>query len=465
MSSRKMPLFLMILLCLPALACGLFGSDPTATPVPPTALPATTPPEATATTAPTVAPPTEPPPPTEAPPTEAAPPETGDLTTYFSESNGVTVQYPSDWAVQDFLFLLIASEEGLLEQTTSPDEGGVVVIIGNAAEDMPAGSPEEILEASLADLDMGDVTIVDGPTSTEIQGQPAAVAEIGGTADDGTPLEGLVAIITNEDRIVLAMAVSPSDSAADYLPALEAIVNSIEVGQPTAEFEFDDPTTGDTEPAGELVLLAPGDSLAQSIPDDSFQEYSFQGIAGEPAVIVVDPDAEEFDVVLEVYAAGAPDEQLLYVDDNLSDEPEVAVFTPEADGEYILRVRPYFSSAGDYVLYLLDAGEDRRFEGIVIEGASSNTRVCVPAGEPLIAVVIPSEEFDAVMNVSGPGGGTLLDFDVDGGFSGEPEVIVFNDLSAGDAPYPVIVVVAGFAGQDGDYILLLGPAGAVIDGC
>jgi hypothetical protein len=459
MTSRKLALLLMILLCLPALACGLLSPDATATPSPSTAPPATTPAEATATTAPTLAPPTE------APPTEAPPPEDSDLTTYVSESSGITVQYPSDWAVEDFVFLIIASEEGLLDETTSPDEGGVVVIISNAAEDMPQGTPEEILEASLADLDMGDVAIVDGPTSTEIQGQPAAVAEIAGTADDGTPLEGIVAIVTNEDRVALAMAVTPTETGPDYLPTLEAIVNSIEVGQPTAELPIDDFPTGDTEPAGELVLIAPGDTLAQSIPDDTFQEYSFQGVAGESAVFVVTPHNEEFDVVLELYAAGAPDDLLADIDEGFSGEPEVLEFTPEADGEYILRVRPFFSTAGDYDFYMLDPTAELRFEGFTLENASTATRVCVPAGEPLIAVVIPEDDFDPVLNVSGPDGANLLDFDLDNGASGDAEVLIFDELATGDAPYPVIVVVSGFAGQAGNYILLLGPAGAVIDGC
>ncbi len=474
MTSRKIALLLMILLCLPALACGLFSPDPTATPIPATALPATAPPEATATIAPTEAPPTEAPPteaaateasPTEAVATEAAPPGDGSLTTYVSEFNGVTVEYPSDWIVQDDLFLIIATEEELLDEVTTLDEGAIVVIVGSAAEDMPQGTPEEVLVASLADVDMGDMAIVEGPDATEIQGQPAAVAHVAGAADDGTPLEGVVAIITNEDRVALVMAITPSDTDQDFLPDLEAIVNSVEVGQPTAELPIDDFPTGDTEPAGEVAPIVPGDALAQVIPDDTFQDYSFQGVTGETAIFVVDPDAEEFDVVLEVYAAGAPDDQLLYVDDNLSDESEAAVFTPEADGEYILRVRPYFSSAGDYDIYMLDTADEARFEGFVIEGSSSGTRVCVPAGESLIAVVIPSEEFDVVMNLSGPDGDKLLDFDVDNGFPGEPEVIVFDGLSAGDAPYAVIVEVAGFAGQAGEYILLLGPAGAVIDGC
>jgi hypothetical protein len=458
-SSPRLFLLLFVLLALPALACNAIGLGPAATetPVPtdtpaPTDTPDATPtPEATATPEATSTP--EPTPTAEI---------DANFTDYESDVAGVSFAYPGDWAILDFFFLAVASDESLLEEPTGSEDGAVVAIF-TGDSDETSGPAVDQLDEALAELEFEDATLVDGPTATEIQGQEAILTTLESVDEAGMPITIRLAIIINGPRTAIVAGITPTGVAENYLPTIEAIIKSVEVFEPTEEDPFGDVLGGEDVPAGELILLEPGQFVTGTIPEDSFQDYQFSGSAGTDLIVALQPEAE-FDPRLEIFPPGDEAALLADVDSGFPGEKEVLVFTPEADGDYIVRVIGFAGSGGEYLLGLFDLTQGITQEGAVADDESSEFRVCVPAGEPLIAVVFPDEDFDPVFNLSGPAGGQLID-EVDDGASGDAEVIFYTGGMDGEENYPVIISLEGFAGFGGTYILFVGPAGVVQDGC
>src|SRR5688572_27073685 len=147
-------LLMLILLSLPVLACSVDtggGETPAATTAPvstdaPVAT-ATTAPQETATTAATDTP-------AATATTEAPDVELGEE--FTDEAAGVTLQYPTGWATSGFGgFIIFASDQQLIDDSESIDEGALAVVVaGDTAEmEVQSDDPVEVLEAFLADFD------------------------------------------------------------------------------------------------------------------------------------------------------------------------------------------------------------------------------------------------------------------------------------------------------------------------
>jgi hypothetical protein len=557
---------IILLFALPALACGLLGGEeptptpaPTSTPEPPTA---------------TAVPPTPTPvPPTNTPEPTATPDITADFVTYESGETGLTLQYPADWSIEDLFFLQLATDEEVIGSPELITEGAAMFFSAGPTDELPNTDPVALVNEAVSQFDLSeDVSIVDGPTPVTIQGQDAAIARIEGTSGDtGQALVGLVAIYINGDRAAVGFGFTPQESEAEYLPIIEAILNSVIVGEPTEvepETPTDEPPTVDSS-----TPVAVGDDFTTTLPAGSPLDFVFDGQAGSPLTIAVEPLGEELDLVLEIF--DAEQNSLQQIDETFTDDTEDAVFTPPADGQYFLRVTDFFDLSGDvhititaggvvapaggtpltagqlvqgrldgdavqysftgtageastiflmpdedldatlailgtdgselvervddgfpgeaegitytpaadgeyiveidgfgaveggFSILLVDNSVAFTAEGVVPEDGEQSYRVCVPANAQLMVFADPEEEFDNVVDLFGPGGGTLID-QTDNGFTGEPEVVIFTEGQANTAEYPVIVTVAGFAGQDGAFSIIItssSPEGVVIDGC
>jgi hypothetical protein len=243
---------------------------------------------------------------------------------------------------------------------------------------------------------------------------------------------------------------------------MQAVMNSIQVGEPSGESPFDLPTDVTPVPPGETIPLTAGAFVSGSFVEDSYQDYTVQGVAGAPLAIAISPTTG-FDVVLEVYDASDLESSLLRVDDGLSGDPEVAEFTPEADGEYIVRVEDWSGGAGEYEVGVFNADEALTITAEVAEGGSNDVSVCVPAGEQLLVIVRPDEGFDVTLEITDADGNSLTD-SIDQGFSGESEVGFYLPTETEES-HAAIVMVSGFAGQSGAYTLLILPAGVTEGGC
>lgn len=460
MSMKRLIPLLLLLLILPALACDALssGGNDSSTPEPAATdqiirdTPAATDePAATATTEATAT----------AEPTATVDAAAG-FTTYTSETVGVTVSYPADWEIMDFIFLALAPSPELLENTAGISAGTILAIVAEDSSEFPEGTPAEVLEASLTELGMEGATITEGPTPTEIQGQPAVIAQIEATADDGTSLVGTMAAIENSGRTALAFGFTPVAGSEQYLPVIQAIMNTIEVGEPSGEDPFGG--LGDVTPAPpvETIPLATGEFLSGSFADGAASDFSVQGTAGVTLTIVVSPTSD-FDVVVEVFDPSNLESSLLRVDDGAFGDPEVAQITPGADGEYIVRVTNWSFGAGDFDVIVFDVDQALAITGQITGEEVRSARICVPAGERLVVVVQPAEEIDAVLQLTDAEGSPLTST-IDAGLYGEVEVAIYS-TAVGEADYPIIIEVSDYFAQGGDYTLYLLPANAVEEGC
>ena len=105
-----------------------------------------------------------------------------DFSSYLSPESGVSVRHPSDWFIEGFFGrITIASREELIDDTMSlQDEAIVIVVAKEASEFSSNGSPDEteptvMLITVMAEFETGEeMTLIEGPTTTQINGQGAA---------------------------------------------------------------------------------------------------------------------------------------------------------------------------------------------------------------------------------------------------------------------------------------------------
>lgn len=445
-----------LLFALPALACGLLGEDPTPTPAPTnTPAPTATP----ALPAETPLPPTETPaPPTDTPEPTATPAITADFVTLENPELGISIQHPADWVAEDFFVLVIASDQEILDSPDAPEEGAAMIMLTGSTDTLGADNPADLIETGLEEFDLGDnYTIVDGPNSVVIQGQDAATARIEGSAQD-TDVEfvGLAVAIVEGDLAGFGLGFTPQSTEEEYLPILEAMINSIILSEPTGEVpEF---PVGDPPIFEDPTILSVGDIIASNVEAGAPRDFIFTGQANSPVTIEIEPIDDGLDLVMEVFNTDLT--SLERVDDAFTDETEVLVFSPPADGQYYLRVEEFYGEAGGFNISLtegsalaptdvvpLTAGE------VVLgrlDGEPVSYIISGEAGVPSAVVVVPEEDLDPSLTIVSPEGVVLAE-ENDAGFSGEFEGISYTPDADGD----IVVIVDAFGLAEGGYAIYL----------
>lgn len=387
-----------------------------------------------------------------------------DFTSYTNTEEGISLRHPSDWFIEDFFgFITIASREELLEDRNSLQDGALVVLAAGDTSEFGETEPAAMLTAAIADFEIGEeVTIIEGPTATQINGQDAAVATVTGVDDFGVPFVADVAVVVNGERAAVILAAAPSDSTATFESTFDAIINSLEVGEPEIVEEFEEPSA----PATIAGTIAPGETVEAAVPDDGALAYQFESAAGGPVAILVEPE-DDLDVLLEIRRAAEPDLVLAEVDDGFSGELESLIFLPDPGEMYIIQVAPFGVFGGEVGVTVLDRDTAVVLEGTVAGGEFSNHRVCAPSEQSLIAIVDPDEELDATLELRGAGGGLLSEDVVDNGFAGGAEILVFEEGASFQEDYPVIVSVGAYSDPGGEYTLILKASNGLVvpDGC
>jgi hypothetical protein len=214
----------------------------------------------------------------------------------------------------------------------------------------------------------------------------------------------------------------------------------------------------------EASRLEPNQLLETAVTGESAQ-YLFAGTAGQPSIIFLIPE-EDWDPTLTILGT---DGTVLVneVDEGFPGQSETITFTPTTDGDYIVLVDAFSLAEGGFSLFLIDPALAFTADGVVSTDESQDYRVCVPMNASLVVVVSPADDFDTVININGPDGVQLID-EVDGGSSGDSEAVIVTEGVDPDADYPVIVSVGGWAGQDGDFSVVITSTSAesvVLDGC
>lgn len=207
--------------------------------------------------------------------------------------------------------------------------------------------------------------------------------------------------------------------------------------------------------------IVPGGGVADSVAAGEVRAYRYTVPAAfEPALLLVEPQGEE-DVVLRVYdqpVTAANIGQLTPVaewDNGTAGDREIAVFTPQKEGEFYLVVQEAAGGDVSYQLYLFDKGTT---EPPVI----LNERQTLPAGgaityvvasetsRAILVFVAPADEVtDLALRIENPSG-TVAN---EGNFSGAGSAEALFILPRADTEYTVRVSEA--AGAAGDYTILI----------
>lgn len=212
--------------------------DPTATPEPVPVATDTPVVVDTATPVPTeTAAPTPTPEPTETPTPVPTPEVTVEFVEYTSEFAGLTLSHPEEWALFDFFFVIIASRQDILDlmmdsaltdDALALESGAILIAIAGATEEFNITDPLELLDEFADEAE--DIEIVEGPTEIVINGQNASRLLVRARADD-MELMILSVVIHSEEfgRSAALLGMTPVEGAEEFLPLLEAIIESAEL--------------------------------------------------------------------------------------------------------------------------------------------------------------------------------------------------------------------------------------------
>jgi hypothetical protein len=443
MKSMRLLLLLVALLSLPALACDFVTgqAQPTQTPfptqTPPPASPAETPavmdtPQAEAATTP-----------------EAVTPEvTVNFVSHEDEREGIHVQYPESWYLEDTFFLTISDSPDAAAGLDRVADNSVVIIFAGPVDELPSTDPEEAVMQMVEDFELADdMEIIEGPRRHEIHGEEAATVVVRGTSEQQTRFVALMTIIIGRERAAVIIATTPENRAAADRPILEAIANSVRLFTPTVvEDDLDEGFIGYDE------------TITGSVATDTSARWFFTGNEDDVVTIVVEPEGT-FDVVVDLQdefglslLPGGP------VDQSFGTE-RITNFRLPHTGDYFIVVRGYAGSAGEYSVALSRGG----IVGIDLPGS---TLVITPtlaedgqhaypfeaaAGAILELIVEPEGDLDVVLEIYRDFGGEDDELIVSVDHSFGTEELEFEVPEDGN----YYVLVRGFAGEAGTYELTM----------
>jgi hypothetical protein len=436
MKSIRLTLLLLALLSLPALACDFVtGTTTTATPFPANTAPAT--PVATPVAAPAVE--------NTATPEAALTPElTVNFISHEDEREGIQVEYPESWFLDDTFFLVISDSPDAVAGLDQVTDNSVVILFAGPVDELPGTDPEEVALLFIDDYDLADdMEILEGPTSGQIQGEDAATVVVRGTSEQGTRFIAMITIIIGRERGAVIVATTPETRATSDRPILEAIANSVRLFTPTlVEEELD------------VQFIIFDETVTGTVTFDGSARWRFYGQEDEAVTIVVEP-GEAFDVVLDLQDETR--ESVLPtgpVDQSFGTE-RITNFRLSYSGDYFIVLRGFAGSAGDYTLSLSHGG----IIGLDLPGSTLSITATLSAdGEHIYP--FDAEARSLIEVIVEPEGGLDVVVEVYRDLAGDDdELLLTVDHSFGteelafevpeDGAY--YVLVRGFAGEAGTY--------------
>lgn len=387
-----------------------------------------------------------------------------DLDETFS-NDLFSVDYPSDWVVQTNEYQTEAGEDALLVAFYSSQEVLDAILAGNPDNPavIPSGGsltfiqgivdsrfdPEEAVEEAVANnqvVDFGEAEMLS-----------IGDFEIVGAAYEQDQAEGIYWVFEVGDVLISVSAETPLGEFEDFMPTLEAVVESVRAaGEERAE---------ESDNTDDESLLEYGMSVEGTIRNDDGETWQFEGREGDVVTIAMDAAAgSALDPYLELYG---PDGELITEDDDSGGSFLSALiegFELPEDGIYTIVARTFGGEGrGDYVLTLVEGDE---FVGIpmgsleigeTVEGElpRGGVQIYTFEGEAGEEVTIRMEADDATLDPYlelRDADGDLLAEDDDSGGDLDAEIDDFELPE--DGVYTI--VVRTFAGEGGgDYTLSL----------
>ncbi len=403
--------------------------------------------EVAATIEPTAAPtmaPTSPPEPT----ATSAP--AGEI--FSSEPYGVTFMVPAGWTMQeegDGAFVVV-SDPALLDADNLRDGAGVFILSGAILTLFDVQGEELLAFAAEQLFELQDASLVRGPDTIQIQGQEAIQAEYEGVAD-GVPVRLTATYIDAGVNQALVVALYTREREELAAPVAELIA-SVSLSAATVAV----PTVAPPAVSSDGGDLAPGVVRAATMVEGLTQRFVFSGLADRPVMLLAQPADEDLDLILTVY--DLDDNELATIDEGFSGEVEYLIFTPEADGDYVVEVGE-FLSGGDYYLGVLPLEDEG--PGILLaettsvaSGGEVNYTLTAAPGEAILFVIEPEEDLDAEYDIYDDADNLLVE--VDENFSGEPEAAIFVAPEPGEYRLRVYPFTSG-----GEFRIIIGAAAIV----
>ncbi len=364
---------------------------------------------------------------------------TGEMQTYDNEALGVSFEYPADWYAEEIFSLFTVVSSVPFDIADESDEGVGMFVTVDLAED--EGTVDEQFAEAMADLESGEaegVTLLGEPEDILVDGKPAKRMTASIEEEESGQVSRIV-LVDNGDSVVSFISFAPLDEWEDSVAILDAIVDSAEIGEPdfdavgnifdeVVEDAFDEAFD---ESGGESVIV-PTDITAGEIGigytiqavDDVFVAYSLTG--GVNYYFVTQALAMG-DITLALIDANGS--KRADIDNSSSGGSELLSFTPEEDGEFTLQVGEY---SGDPQAFNLQVLEIAEWDSAELSADSDTDHVIelAPSSGAQMLIVIPSDLMD--VGISGDSGSPDIDFYVDRGFEGEPELLIIPPSESSD---------------------------------
>ena len=388
-----------------------------------------------------------------------------------SEDAGVTIQYPSDWYVEEDFGFEIYSDESLVDSDTIDDGAGVFVLAGFPADMSAMDSLDGFVDGN---EDFTNVDVVQEPQELTINGNEAARMVV--DADiEGERARVTITVVNSADNSAFVLAISRVENADDYADIFDEIARSVVLTTPVGlDFSDDpepteEPVTEDPDPtpegsgslggsSGGAVGDGPGLVLDRVISGASTSGspavFPFQAREGREVVFMTISPSEA-DLTMTLIGPGG--EQIDYQDASVSDA-EYIYFNPPADGQYLIEVEP-FSGQADFLVGVIGLAADAPAMLLTDSGNTGNGPVeyDLTAGSDgaFLIYLEPLDDEDMTLTLL-DSNGNEVDY-ADAGFSGEGEAILYP-VNGGD----FTLIVDNFTSGNTDYNLYI--AGAQLVG-
>jgi hypothetical protein len=330
---------------------------------------------------------------------------------------GLTFEYPEKW------YLLDPGDHILINNPTS--ELSAIYINVISVPDADTVDLAAFLEQNYPSLAFAflsrNTEVLEPPTSQTINGLKTSVIAL--QVEPKTKINprislvnGYMAIMSNGNQLALIQGVTTPDEVGEFRPVFEAILNSVELQQPSGP-----------------RLISPGESYYETKNDLTRPNlYRLTGVAGQPVVVVMKPEQGLVGhPVIGVFDYDQePAEGSLLAEAKGKDylNPVALFFTPDQDADYLVTAGTDGLSQGDFSIYVVGSdtavSHDLLFEtGVLEKGDSKDFNFEAKVGEIIPIAVQAGEDANITFEIYDLEGNLVKE--VDNGSKGQQEVFIF----------------------------------------
>ncbi len=300
---------------------------------------------------PTQIPPTVTPVPTLVPTLEptATPDLVGQTAPYENVALGLEFNYPIEWVVDNAneSTLAVGPLSAVQTALVSPNSQVTEVLIQISAEQSGGRKPLSLL-ADKVPMSSPNFTVFPEPIVVNEYEGAHSVRELT-NAETGSTRVIETYVLTNQDDVYFFNIEMTLLAVIDNQPKVDGLINSVRLAgfdrEAIGSSLTDDQGFFD---GGELFI----DSVVTGTIDAGVNYVVGLGGQGQYLFATV---AESADIVMTIASASNPENVLVTVDNSFSAEPEATIWSPPQDGGYIVSLRDYSFTGGEYAFAIYQA--------------------------------------------------------------------------------------------------------------